>query len=126
MRVLFGDRSSLQVLSHTLDLYAARATLFLDRFLLYSAAQRIRGGQGIVQFAREKTSGRECAVKFFTHRGAFERERELYHMPALRDQMAAVIHLEGNADSAHLMAPGWPFPPCIVVEVRVPRPSALC
>lgn len=114
---------ALQVLSHTLDLYAERGTLFLERFTLYSAAQRVRGGQGIVQFARETTSGRECAVKFFTHRGAFERERELYHSPALRGQMAAVIHLEGNADARLLMAPGWPFPPCIVVEVR-PQPCA--
>ena len=106
------------MLSHTLDLLAERGTLFLGRFALRSAAQRFRGGQGIVQFAREDASGHECAVKFFTHRGAFERERELYHSPALHGQMAAVKHLEANEHGLHVMAPGWPFPPCIVVEVR--------
>eukprot|EP00892_Ulva_mutabilis_P002729 jgi/Ulvmu1/12457/UM009_0109.1 len=109
-------RRELEVLSHTLDLLAARGTLFLDRFVLHSAAQRFHGGQGIVQFAREESTGQECAVKFFTHRGAFERERELYHAPALRGQMPAVRHLEANERAALLMAPGWPFPPCIVVE----------
>lgn len=45
-----------QVLNHTLDVYAARGTKFLDRFLLDSAAARFRGGQGVVQFARDAHS----------------------------------------------------------------------
>lgn len=62
----------------------------------------------------------ECAIKFFTHLGAFERERELYagDDAGLKQMMAAVKHLEANRDGEFLMAPGHPFPPCIVVEVR--------
>ena len=64
----------------------------------------------------------ECAIKFFTHRGAFDREKQLYEcgVSGLNQMMAAVKHLEPNGDGALLMAPGRPFPPCIVVEVRGP------
>jgi serine/threonine protein kinase len=115
------ELSSLQVLSHTLDLYQARGMRVLGRFVIESAAARFKGGQGVVQFVRDTHTGEECAIKFFTHRGAFERERQLYEADdaALRAMMAAVKVLERNEDKLLLMAAGHPFPPCIVVEVRI-------
>jgi hypothetical protein len=69
----------------------------------------------------------ECVIKFFTHRGAFEREKQLYDVQdeGLKKMMAAFKHLEANEDGKLLMAPGRPFPPCIVVEVCHCWPSAL-
>ena len=61
-----------QVLTHTLDLYAQRGTPLLDRFLLDSAAARFRGGQGIVQFARDKYSNEaRLFASFSIHLHAF-------------------------------------------------------
>lgn len=75
----------------------------------------------IYQTKRKSGAVQEVAIKFFTHRGAFEREKQLYtgcEGVGLSNMMAAVTHLEANTSGELLMAPGRPFPPLIVVEVR--------
>jgi hypothetical protein len=108
-----------QALDHTLDLLHEREEIF-HGFRILGPMQRQKGGQGVVQFAQEASGGRQdVAIKFFTHRATFEVERALYNDSRLRGMMAAVKQVEPNdAPQPLMMAPGYPFPPFIVVEVR--------
>ena len=56
------------------------------------------------------------AIKFFTKRQGFERERKLYDKLALRSMMPAVIEVVPNADNRYATEDGFVFPPCLVVE----------
>jgi hypothetical protein len=56
------------------------------------------------------------AIKFFTKRAGFERERRLYDKPTLRSMMPAVIEVVSNADNRYATEDGFVFPPCLVVE----------
>jgi hypothetical protein len=56
------------------------------------------------------------AIKFFTKRAGFQRERRLYDKPTLRSMMPAVIEVVSNADNRYATADGFVFPPCLVVE----------
>ena len=54
--------------------------------------------RGLLQFARGINDGNEYAIKFFTVRGAFEREEALYSNSVIQDMMPAVKAIEANAD----------------------------
>jgi hypothetical protein len=103
-------------LENALDNMAMTQVHFLGRFIMLSAAHRRAGGQGVVQFARGVHDGEEYAIKFFTHREAFEQEYMLYSNPVLRSMMPAVTQIEANADNRIRSPSGWPLPPCIVIE----------
>ena len=51
---------------------------------------------GVVQFARSAVSADEFAIKFFLHRRAFERERDLYRNATLRAMMPATHAIIDN------------------------------
>ena len=56
------------------------------------------------------------AIKFYLDRPGFERERELYVVPALRAMMPATLAIEDNADG-HVKTPyGYAFPPFVIIE----------
>eukprot|EP00892_Ulva_mutabilis_P012634 jgi/Ulvmu1/9743/UM055_0083.1 len=103
-------------LALALDYYANSRAPFLDRYIITGAGDRRMGGQGVVQFARDASTQELYAIKFFTRRAGFERERALYDKPALRSMMPAVIDVVPNADGRYATPAGFVFPPCIVVE----------
>lgn len=103
-------------LAMALDYYASTRAPFLDRYIITGAGDRRMGGQGVVQFARDASTQELYAIKFFTRRAGFERERALYDKPALRSMMPAVIDVVPNADGRYATPAGFVFPPCIVVE----------
>lgn len=103
-------------LAMALDYYASTRARFLERYTITGAGDRRMGGQGVVQFARDASTQELYAIKFFTRRAGFERERALYDKPALRSMMPAVIDVVPNADGRYATPAGFVFPPCIVVE----------
>lgn len=103
-------------LALALDYYAKSRAPFLDRYIITGPGDRRMGGQGVVQFARDASTQESYAIKFFTRRAGFERERALYDKPALRSMMPAVIDVVPNADGRYATPAGFVFPPCIVVE----------
>jgi hypothetical protein len=89
---------------------------YVGKYLMMSAADRRAGGQGVVQFARSAFTTTEYAVKFYTNRKAFARERDLYMDPLLREMMPATQQMISNEDRSIKMPTGFVFPPCIVIE----------
>jgi hypothetical protein len=62
------------------------------------------------------TQEQRPAHRFFTRRAAFERERALYQMAALRSIMPAMSDVVSNDDASVAAPDGFVLPPCIVVE----------
>ena len=76
------DRDALDM---ALDaLHASGPGKVMSQFVMLGAAERRRGGQGTVQFARLVHSDRPVAIKFFFSRKAFE-VCLLYTSPSPRD-----------------------------------------
>ena len=58
----------------------------------------------------------QAAIKFYVHREAFERERELYTESQLRSMMPATLAVEDNTSSVHQTPYGYVFPPFVIIE----------
>lgn len=104
------------MLEDALDWMAASGRPFLGQYTVLPAAERRRGGQGVVQFVRSRASGEEFAVKFYAARTSFERERALYMDASLRTMMPATRAFIGNYNGAVSGPNGYVFPPCIIIE----------
>eukprot|EP00892_Ulva_mutabilis_P002495 jgi/Ulvmu1/12246/UM086_0037.1 len=111
-----GHKHPLDVLEDALDWMAASGRPFLGQYTVLAAAERRRGGQGVVQFVRSRASGEEFAVKFYAARTSFERERALYMDASLRSMMPATRAFIGNYNGAVSGPNGYVFPPCIIIE----------
>ena len=75
-------------------------------------------GQAVVQFATDRLSKEEFAVKFFIHRAAFEHEAAQYQSPdsPFKQFLPHSRSIVSNEDGAFVDATGNAMPPCIVVE----------
>jgi hypothetical protein len=62
--------------------------------------------------------GNSCryAIKFFSTRAGFERERRLHDKPAMPNMVPAVIEAISNEDRRYRTEDGFVFPPCLVME----------
>ena len=58
----------------------------------------------------------QAAIKFYLHREAFERERELYTESQLKAMMPATLAVEDNATGEHQTPYGYVFPPFVIIE----------
>jgi hypothetical protein len=92
-----GEILNKELLKTALDQAAANQELFLGRFELLGEHERRVGGQGVVQFARERATGVGVAIKFFWNRNSFECEEQLYSKGSLRGLMPAIALIETNA-----------------------------
>jgi hypothetical protein len=115
-----ANLSVTEALEDALDALHALQQPFIGQFLLLSSIERRSGGQGLVQFARLPDTPGEFAIKFYTHRAAFERESGLYRVEALRSMMPAtheILPNDGRDGQPIEVSPtGFAWPPCIVVE----------
>lgn len=75
---------------------------------------RARGGQSLVQMAKDPDGFRNYAIKFFSRRRDFERENALYQELSLRATLPP-LHLScSNDDKALKSSSGFSFPPFMV------------
>jgi hypothetical protein len=115
-----ANLSATEALEDALDALHALRQPFMGQFELLSSIERRSGGQGLVQFARSQDTPGEFAIKFYTHRAAFERESALYCVDALRSMMPAtheILPNDGRDGQPIEHSPtGFAWPPCIVVE----------
>jgi hypothetical protein len=103
-------------LTVALDNAARAPTPFLGRYELYDSKHREVTDTAVVQRARGKDDGLEYAIKFFTSRHAYERERSMYADRDLRDALPPVTDIRPNEDGAVTAVDGWVFPPFIVTD----------
>ena len=116
LNVAEGGGGQLASLERALDWLVDTRQPFLGSYtVLGGHASRAVGGQGLVQFVRRTHGAEEFAIKFYTYRPAFERERALYNDTALQSMMPATREIVSNEDGA-VAAQGFAFPPCIVLE----------
>ena len=58
----------------------------------------------------------QAAIKFYLHRDAFRRERELYTESQLKEMMPATLAIEENAAGDHRTPYGYVFPSFVIIE----------
>lgn len=58
----------------------------------------------------------QAAIKFYLHRDAFLRERELYTASQLRSIMPATLAVEENTSGECRTPYGYAFPPFVIIE----------
>ena len=58
----------------------------------------------------------QAAIKFYLDLSAFQRERELYTQPALREMMPATLAIDDNASGECATPYGYVFPPFVIIE----------
>eukprot|EP00892_Ulva_mutabilis_P003623 jgi/Ulvmu1/1632/UM113_0009.1 len=108
-----------EFVQYQLDTLAGRE--FLAGLVLQPGpSNRVFGGQAVIQFAKDRRTGLQYAVKFFLSHTAFVDETGLYtntstplgpFLPALRNIV------DGTAEAPLLLdGHGHPLPPCIVME----------
>lgn len=103
-------------LAKALDAAARSPRPFLDRYELYDSKHREFTDTAVVQRARGKTDGLEYAIKFFTSRAAYERERSMYADRDLRAALPPVTEIRSNEDAEVVADDGWVFPPFIITD----------
>ena len=103
-------------LTKALDAAARSPRPFLDRYELYDSKHREFTETAVVQRARGKTDGLEYAIKFFTSRAAYERERSMYADRDLRAALPPVTEIRSNEDGEVVAEDGWVFPPFIITD----------
>lgn len=79
---------------------------------------RALAGQAVIQFAKDKQTHEEFAIKVFLSRRAFEDEARLYEADScpLGHFLPQVRDIVPNRDAQLVDAAGSPLPPCIVME----------
>eukprot|EP00892_Ulva_mutabilis_P003618 jgi/Ulvmu1/1628/UM113_0005.1 len=112
-------RERLEFVNHQLDTLAGQDILG-SLVLEPGHSNRMHGGQAVIQFAKDRNSGRQYALKFFLSHAAFAGEAALYtdrssplgpFLPQLRSIAGAAGHEPPVVD-----ARARPLPPCIVME----------
>lgn len=100
---------STPLLTKALDAAARSPRPFLERYELYDSKHREFTDTAVVQRARGKTDGLEYAIKFFTSRAAYERERSMYADRDLRAALPPVTEIRSNEDGEVVAEDGWVF-----------------
>eukprot|EP00892_Ulva_mutabilis_P005912 jgi/Ulvmu1/3693/UM017_0110.1 len=109
-------KSPVEELQVALDAMNSMQAPFYNRYHLASAVDRRVGGQGIVQFASMSNTHDRAAIKFYTDRSAFDRERELYAEARLKAMMPATFAVDDNESGKVCTPYGYKFPPFVIIE----------
>jgi hypothetical protein len=110
------EKELVQKLSTALDQFYTSGQLLLGQYRVLSRYERRSGAQGAVQFVTRPETGEHFAVKFYTHRPSFEREREVYEDPRLRAMVPKLHALVANVPPFVTSPSGFPLPPFIIME----------
>lgn len=103
-------------LTRALDAAARSTRPFLDRYKLYDKNHREFTDTAVIQRASGKSDGLDYAIKFFTSRAAYERERSMYADRDLRAALPPVTEIRSNEDGEVTAEGGFVFPPFIVTD----------
>lgn len=103
-------------LTRALDAASRSPRPFLDRYKLYDNKHREFTDTAVIQRASGKSDGLDYAIKFFTSRAAYERERSMYADRDLRAALPPVTEIRSNEDGEVTAEGGFVFPPFIVTD----------